>query len=143
MRILGIDYGRKRIGLAISDETETLASPLPVHRRQRTLNHDLWTLKRLIASQGISRFVIGLPLNMDGSQGEMAEEALTFAAQLSQLTELPFDPVDERRTSAEAERVLIQGDVSRKKRRELRDGLAAVLILQSYLDRRQKESTDS
>ena len=143
MRILGIDYGRKRIGLAVSDETETLASPLPVHRRQRTLNHDLWTLKRLIASQGVCRLVIGLPLNMDGTQGEMAEEALAFANQLSQLTELPFEPVDERRTSAEAERVLIQGDVSRKKRRELRDGLAAVLILQSYLDRRRKESTDS
>lgn len=143
MRILGIDYGRKRIGLAVSDETETLASPLPVHRRQRTLNHDLWTLKRLIASKGIARIVIGLPLNMDGSQGEMANEALAFAEQLGAMTGVEVEPSDERRTSAEAERVLVQGDVSRKKRRELRDGLAAVLILQSYLDQRRNESADS
>ena len=143
MRILGIDYGRKRIGLAVSDETETLASPLPVHRRQRTLNHDLWTLKRLISSQGIGRIVIGLPLNMNGSQGEMAHESLAFAEQLAKMTGLQVEPIDERLTSAEAERVLIKGDVSRKKRRELRDGLAAVLILQSYLDKRRSESADS
>ena len=143
MRILGIDYGRKRIGLAVSDETETLASPLPVHRRQRTLNHDLWTLKRLISSRGIGLIVIGLPLNMDGSQGEMANEALEFAEQLGALAGLEMVPVDERLTSAEAERALIQGDVSRKKRRELRDGLAAVLILQAFLDRRRNESKDS
>ena len=143
MRILGIDYGRRRLGLAISDETQTLASPLPVQYRRKTLAQDLRTLKELIAEWGIEQIVVGLPLNMDGSHGEMATESTEFANQLAAATGLPIDVMDERLTTAEAERVLIEGDVSRKKRRELRDGLAAVLILQSYLDRSEDDSEES
>jgi len=133
MRILGIDYGTKRLGLALSDEDEILASPLPV--RVRTgLADDLKFVSDLTVERGVGRIVLGLPLNMNGSRGEMARAVQAFAAELRNACDLPVVLFDERLTTSEAERVLIQADISRKKRKNLRDGLAAVLILQGYLD---------
>jgi putative Holliday junction resolvase len=134
MRILGIDYGRCRFGLALSDEDGTLASPLPPQERSGSLDSDLAALSRLIRDRQVARLVVGLPLNMNGSSGGMAKEALAFAEQLRTRTGLPVETADERLTSEEAERVLIEGHVSRGRRKTLRDGLAAVLILQCYLD---------
>jgi len=136
MRILGIDYGRRRIGLALSDEGETLASPLQTHIRGRSKTRDIASLVSLIKKGQVMAIVVGLPLNMDGSRGEMAQEAAAFAAHIGQASGVPVELFDERLTSQEAERVLLEADLSRQKRKTLRDSLAAVLILQGYLDRR-------
>ena len=133
MRILGIDYGHKRLGLALSDEGETLASPLPVYQRRDT-KEDHAFLAQLVEEKEVGQIVVGLPRNMDGSLGEMAKEVLTFVETLKKKTHLPIDTFDERLSSAEAERVLIQANLSRKRRKTLRDSLAAVLILQGYLE---------
>jgi len=139
MRILGIDYGHKRFGLALSDEGETLASPLPVYQRRDT-KEDHAFLAALIHEKKVGRIVVGLPRNMDGSLGEMANEVLTFVDTLRQRLGHPVDTFDERLSSAEAERVLIQADLSRKRRKTLKDSLAAVLILQGYLDSRNRRN---
>jgi len=133
MRILGIDYGHKRLGLALSDEGETLASPLPVYQR-RDLDQDLAFLAQLVEEKEVDRIVVGFPRNMDGTLGEMAKEVLAFVETLKKKTHLPIDTFDERLTTAEAERVLIQANLSRKRRKTLKDSLAAVLILQGYLE---------
>jgi len=133
MRILGIDYGSKRLGLSLSDEDEILASPLPV-RTRTTIKEDLEFLVQLLRENKVGRIVLGLPLNMNGSHGEMARAVEAFAADLRRAGDIPVILFDERLTTSEAERVLIQADISRKKRKNLRDGLAAVLILQGYLD---------
>lgn len=136
MRILGIDYGRKRLGLALSDEGAVLASPYPVYSRGYSKKRDLDHLVSLAREHHVKRIVVGLPLNMNGTAGDMVEEVHRFAAEVEQRTGCPVDLFDERLTTSEAERVLVQADVSRKKRKQIRDSLAAVLILQGYLDRR-------
>ena len=133
MRILGIDYGRRRLGLALSDEGGILASPLPV-RLRGGLDKDMAFLASLAEEHHVAQAVIGLPQNMNGSLGEMAHEALEFARALQEKLALPVVPFDERLTSSEAERVLVAADLSRSRRRAVRDSLAAVLILQGYLD---------
>jgi len=137
MRILAIDYGRTRFGLAMSDEDEILASPLPVHTCRRTRHADLAYIRSLARRQGIGAIVVGHPLNMNGSAGEMAQEAEAFARELAESTGLSVVLVDERGTTQEANRVLREGRVAGKRRRDLRDGLAAVQILQSHLDQRR------
>lgn len=137
MRILGIDYGTRRLGLAISDEDETLASPLPMLRRSRSHNRDLMALRSLIRGRGIGLIIVGLPLNMDGSCGDMARNAESFAEELRKRTRLPVTCCDERQTTQEAERVLLEADLSRKRRKEVRDSLAATFILQAYLEDRR------
>lgn len=137
MRILGIDYGQKRFGLALSDEERILASPLPPYQR-RDLDQDLAFLTALVKEKQVGQIIIGLPRNMDGSLGEMAQEVLAFVDILKEKTNLPVDTFDERLSSAEAERVLIQADLSRKRRKTLKDSVAAVLILQGYLESLKK-----
>ncbi len=130
MRILGIDYGRVRLGLALSDEEGILASPLPPLARS---HRDAERVAEIVQGRNVGRIVVGLPLRMDGLAGTMAEEAQAFAHEIQKHTGLPVDLVDERWTSSEAERAMLEGDLSRERRRQLRDGLAAVLILQTYL----------
>ena len=134
MRILGIDYGRRRIGLAISDEAGFLARPLDPYRRTHSFRRDLESLARLAREFEAVAIVVGLPLNMDGSKGEMALEVEVFVARLQAVSQIAIVVSDERLTSVEAERVLLEGNVKRKDRKQLRDGLAATLILQGYLD---------
>jgi len=133
VRYLGVDYGRKRIGLALSDEGEILASPLPIYEQKRPGNV-IPFLDSLAVKHDIGGFVVGLPKNMDDSLGPMAQEVLRFASELRELTKRPVIMIDERRTSAEAEQILVAADRSRKKRRKVQDSVAAVLILQRYLD---------
>lgn len=133
-RILGIDLGEKRLGLALSDETRTLASPYGVYERCSP-EADLAYLEKLIAAQKISEIVLGLPINMDGSLGPKAQETLEFKRSLKERLRITVHLYDERLTTAEAERVLLAADVSRRKRKSVRDALAAVLILQGYLER--------
>jgi putative pre-16S rRNA nuclease len=134
MRILGIDYGRRRIGLAISDEAQFLARPLDPYLRTHSRKKDLEAIARLTHEQEAGCIVVGLPLNMDGTKGEMVLEVEAFVQDLQPLVDMKIVVSDERLTSVEAERVLLQGNVKRKDRKLLRDGLAATLILQGYLD---------
>ncbi len=132
-RILAIDPGRVRIGLALSDPSGMLASGLDTliskGRRQ-----DLEALVALAREREVAEIVVGCPRNMDGSSGNMTEFAERLAAELGEATGLPVRLWDERLSSAQAERALIQGDVRREDRREKRDRVAAILILQGYLD---------
>jgi putative Holliday junction resolvase len=131
-RVLGIDFGEKRLGLALSDESRTLASPLAVYER-KDLQSDLRFLSDLILRYQITEIVLGLPLNMDGSLGPKAQQVLEFKRALEESLKLPVHTFDERLTTAEAERALLEANMSRRKRKTKRDALAAVLILQGYL----------
>jgi putative Holliday junction resolvase len=131
-RVLGIDFGEKRLGLALSDESRTLASPLAVYER-KDLQSDLRFLRDLILRYQITEIVLGLPLNMDGSLGPKAQQVLEFKRALEESLKLPVHTFDERFTTAEAERALLEANMSRRKRKTKRDALAAVLILQGYL----------
>jgi len=134
MRILGIDYGHRRLGIAVSDDEKILASPLSVYSRCN-LDVDLAFLLGIVKENEVERVVVGLPRNMNGSIGKMAKEALSFAWKLRKKIDIPISTFDERMTSVEAERVLVEMNLSRKRRKGLRDSIAAVLILQGYLDR--------
>jgi len=134
MRILGIDYGHRRLGIAVSDDEKILASPLSVYSRCN-LDVDLAFLLGIVKENEVERVVVGLPRNMNGSIGKMAKEALSFAWKLRKKIGIPISTFDERMTSVEAERVLVEMNLSRKRRKGLRDSIAAVLILQGYLDR--------
>lgn len=135
-RILGVDYGRRRVGLALSDPTGMLASSL----KTLTVTGPKPALAGITAAAreaGAVEIVIGLPINMDGSHGEMAKEVAEFARRLEALAGLPVKLWDERLTSGMAERVLLDADLSRERRKAVLDKLAAQLILQGYLDSRQ------
>jgi len=133
-RLLGLDLGSKRIGLALSDVTRTIASPLTTLIR-RKFSLDAALLLRLADEHDVGGFVLGLPVNLDGSQGQSARSARAFAANLARLTRRPILLWDERLTTAAAERVLLAADTSRRRRAAVIDKVAATLILQSALDR--------
>lgn len=128
--------GKRRLGLALSDETQTLASPYGVYERS-SLEADLAYLKELITSQKVSEIVLGFPINMNGSLGPQAQEVLEFKETLEERLKIAVALFDERLTTAEAERVLLSADVSRRQRKRVQDALAAVLILQGYLESRR------
>ena len=134
MRILGLDLGEKRIGVAVSDELLMTAQGLCVLASKGTVK-DLEQIADLIQNQAISTIVLGLPRNMDGSIGPMAEKVREFGRLLqNQNPDVPVEYWDERLTTAGAQRMLIGADISRMKRRQVVDKVAAVLILQGYLD---------
>lgn len=135
-KILALDLGERRIGLAISDETQTIARGLSVYTRG-SLRDDLEYLKGVVQAEEVELIVLGLPVQMDGSFGPQAQKTLEFQRQLISELRLPVELFDERLTTAEAERVLIEADLRRQRRRHLRDQQAAVLILQGYLDQRK------
>jgi putative Holliday junction resolvase len=133
-RLIGIDAGTKTLGLALSDVTRTIASPLVVLRRKR-FKEDAAELLRLADEHGVSGFVLGLPTNLDGTTGPRVQATRAFAKNLNALTPLPILLWDERLSTAEAERTLIAADTSRKRRAEVIDKIAATIILQGALDR--------
>lgn len=136
MRIMGLDVGDKTIGVAISDEFGWTAQGIEVIRRQK-LNQDLYRLQELIDQYQIEELVVGLPKNMNGSIGPRAELAIEFANLIKEQFGLPVHLEDERLTTVSAERTLIEADVSRKKRKKVIDKMAAILILQGYLDKKR------
>lgn len=136
MVILGIDLGRARTGVAVCDQGEVLASPLCVikeHNRERLLEEIL----RLSKEHKADEIALGLPRNMDGSEGESAQNAREFGRRLREKTGLPVALVDERGTTVTAHGYLNQTDVRGKKRKAVVDSVAAVIILQNYLDYRR------
>jgi putative Holliday junction resolvase len=133
MRILALDHGSKRIGVAISDETRTIAQPLEFIPAGPFASF-LERLKQLIREKEADLILIGLPRNMDGSYGPAAEKVQTFVGVLANAITIPIQTWDERLTSAQANRVLIQGGARRDKRKQKVDQMAAAILLQSYLD---------
>jgi putative Holliday junction resolvase len=133
-RLIGIDAGTKTLGLALSDVTRTIASPLVVLRRKR-FKEDAAELLRLADEHGVSGFVLGLPTNLDGTTGPRVQATRAFAKNLNALTPRPILLWDERLSTAEAERTLIAADASRKRRAEVIDKIAATIVLQGALDR--------
>ena len=133
MRILALDHGTRRIGVAVSDETKTIAQPLEYIPPEPFADF-LVRLKQLLAEKEIDCVLIGLPRNMDGSYGPAAQKVQTFAGVLKTAITIPIKLWDERLTSAQANRILIQGKVRRDKRKEKVDKMAAAILLQSYLD---------
>jgi putative holliday junction resolvase len=133
-RLLGLDLGSKRIGLALSDVTRTIASPLTTLTRGK-FSLDAALLLRLADEHDVGGFVLGLPLNLDGSQGQSARSTRAFAANLARLTRRPILLWDERLTTVAAERALLAADASRRRRAAVIDKVAASLILQGALDR--------
>jgi len=137
MRVMGLDYGEKTIGVAVSDELGWTAQGLEVIRRQ-TPERDLERLKELIRQFEVQELVVGLPKNMNNTIGPSGENCIAFAELLKETLHMPVHLWDERLTTVSAQRTLLEADVSRKKRRQVVDKLAAVLILQGYLDYQTK-----
>ncbi|MSO80478.1 MAG: Holliday junction resolvase RuvX [Alphaproteobacteria bacterium] len=134
-RLLGLDPGTKTLGLAISDSAFSIASSLGTWKRGK-FTEDVAKLAELAAERGVGGIVIGLPVNMDGSEGPRAQSARALAANLAQRLSLPVVLWDERLSTAAVERFLVdEADVSRRRRAEVVDGLAAAWILQGVLDR--------
>jgi putative Holliday junction resolvase len=132
--LLGLDLGDKTIGLALSDLRRQVATPLHTLRRQK-FAADAAAVLALAAARGVVGLVIGLPLNMDGSEGPRAQSVRAFARNLARLSPLPVLFWDERLSTVAAERVLLAADTSRKRRAEVIDAVAAGYILQGALDR--------
>jgi len=133
MRILALDHGTKRIGIAVSDETKTIAQPLE-YIPAGPFADFLARLKKLLVEKEVDLVLIGLPRNMDGSYGPAAQKVQAFVAVLRSAITVPIKTWDERLTSAQANRILIQGKVRRDQRKEKVDKMAAAIVLQSYLD---------
>ena len=140
MRIGGLDVGERRIGVAVSDELGWTAQGLGVITRTG-LEHDLKMLGARFAPYAPSTIVVGLPRNMNGSEGPQAKKARTFAARVEAALGVATVLWDERLSTVAAERVLLEADMSRAKRRRVIDKLAAVVILQGYLDRLARAGT--
>lgn len=139
-RILGIDYGMARLGVAVSDPTKLIASPLPTMKAERkaekTAEKLLAFIQEYEAKQGcaIEKIVIGMPFMMSGKKGHLADEVTHFIALLSERTSIPIHPWDERLTSVQADRSLRESAFSRKRRAQEVDSVAAIILLQNFLD---------
>ena len=141
MRYLGLDLGTKSLGVSISDRSNTIAMPYKTLRFEE--GHDevvLKDLEEIVKEKKITEFVLGLPKNMNNSLGFAAERSLRFKEKLEKYFCLPVRLVDERLSTVEAEKILITGDKSRKKRKKVIDNVASSLILETYL--KQKEGNN-
>lgn len=132
--ILGLDLGDKTIGIAVSDLSRTVATPIEVIRREK-FTIDVQRLLAIVEEKKAVGLILGFPLNMDGSEGPRVQSTRAFARNLEKLTALPITFWDERLSTVAAERALIEADTSRKRRREVIDQVAAGYILQGALDR--------
>lgn len=137
-RILGVDYGERRVGLALSDPTATIASPLPTLKRRKGKRPPVAQIARLADEQEAEEVVVGLPLTLEGDDSDWTREVREFAGALADRTGLPVTLRDERMTSVQAEHAVRSLGLSKEKREEKErvDAAAAVLILQAYLDSR-------
>jgi putative Holliday junction resolvase len=135
--LIGIDAGTKTLGLALSDITRTIASPLKVIRRTK-FKEDAADLLHTAAEHRVGGFVLGLPFNLDGTAGPRVQATRALARNLNALCELPILLWDERLSTAEAERTLLEADASRRRRAQVIDKLAATIILQGALDRMRR-----
>lgn len=130
-RILGLDLGEKRIGIAVSDEFRTIARGLGTIEVN---GKEIEKIKEIVSKYSVGKIVYGVPLRNDGSLSSRAEKMLSIITKLKGIIKSEFIPWDERMTTIEAENILLMADLSRQKRKRVRDKLAAQIILQSYLD---------
>ena len=138
VRALGIDPGTRRIGVAVSDRSGTIASPLTVIERGRSRGGELEQIARLVRDEEAEVVVVGLPLNMDGTQGKAAERAIHDARRLATVVDVPVEMHDERRTTVSADRSMIEAGLDALQRRQRVDKVAAAIMLQSWLDTRRR-----
>ncbi len=140
MRVLGLDPGERRIGVAVSDATGTIASPHSVIDQRHADVPE--SLRRIIDEYEVELIVVGLPVQLSGQEGSSAKAARAFAAMVSDATGLPVALQAERFTTVTAEEALLEGGVRRRQRREVRDKVAASLMLEGYLDTRRNDKDD-
>ena len=133
MRIMGLDVGNKTIGVALSDPLGWTAQGLEVIRREN-VEKDIGRLSEIAQEYGVEKILVGIPKNMNATIGPQGEKVLAFIEQLKARIDLPIKTWDERLSTVAAERMLIQADVSRSKRKKVIDKMAAAVILQGYLD---------
>ncbi|HEX2589925.1 MAG TPA: Holliday junction resolvase RuvX [Rhizomicrobium sp.] len=133
LRLLGFDLGEKTIGLALSDTLLTIATPMETLARGKFSN-DAVKIEAIVAQQGVGGLVIGLPLNMDGTDGPSAQSARAFARNFANRSPLPIVLIDERLSTAAVTRTLLDADTSRRRRAQVVDKMAAAYILQGALD---------
>ena len=138
-RALGVDLGSKRIGLAVSDRSGTIASPLQVLRRSRSPRHDLAEIARIARDEEVEVIVVGLPITMAGEHGPAARAAVAEAERLATVVDVPVEMHDERLTTVTADRVMIAADMRAPARRQVVDKVAAAVLLQAWLDSRSGE----
>lgn len=134
MRIMALDVGDKRIGVALSDPLKITAQGLTTYHRT-ILKEDVKGIWQLIKENEVTELVVGLPKNMDGSHGYKVDDVKFFVNELLKVEDIKIIWIDERLTTVSAERTLLEADVSRKKRKNVIDKMAATIILQSYLER--------
>lgn len=136
MKYLGLDLGSKTLGIAVSDKTKTIASVYETIFFDENNYDSLYDkIKKIVEKEGIKKIILGLPKNMNNTLGERAEITINFKQNLEKYVSIPIIFEDERLTSVISNNILIESDMSRKKRKKKVDGLSAVIILQGYLDR--------
>ena len=140
MRHLGLDLGTKTLGIAISDINEIIASPLTTLKFVSMNDKVIDELKDIVLNRNVEKIVLGLPKNMNNTIGPRAEATIEFKKILENKLNIKIDLMDERLTTKEAESILINADMSRKKRKKVIDQMAAVIILQNYLNRRSNQN---
>ncbi len=133
-RIMAIDWGERRVGIAMSDESRTIASPHSVLKRSHSLRKDMEKISSLIEESDVGMVVVGIPMEMNGTLGLAAEMILKVVKKFQDELGVPVKTWDERLSTAEALKVLVAGDVSRRKRKGVVDRVAAALFLQTFLD---------
>ncbi len=136
-RIMALDVGDVRIGIAISDMMGIIANPLETYTRKGNLSIDAKYIADLATSREVSLFISGLPLGLNGQENEQTTKTRMFIDELSKQSAIPIEFMDERFTTLSAERVLIQGNVRRENRKKVIDKVAATIILQNYLDKKR------
>ena len=138
MRIMALDHGTRRIGVAVSDETKTIATPMEFIPAE-SMGQVVERLQQILREKEIELILIGMPRNMDGSYGPATEKVKEFIAALQPHITTPIKTWDERLTSVMANRALLQGNVRRDQRKQKVDKMAAAILLQSYLDSRSAD----
>jgi len=132
-RILSLDFGEKRIGVAVSDALNIIAQSVGTIER-KGIKNDFKKIGELVKEYEAEKIIVGLPLNMDGTEGKSANLAMDFVKELKKEVRVEVEMLDERLTTAQGERIFLEADMSRKKRKQNLDKIAAQLILQNYLD---------
>jgi len=134
MRILAIDYGDVKIGLAMSDPLGITAQPLLTIKNNKNVFNEI---KKIVQEYSVEKIIAGLPLNMNGSYGKSSEKVISFIEELKNFVNIDIEFIDERLTTEQAEKTLIESDISRKKRKKNIDKVTASIILQTYLERKR------
>jgi len=134
VRVIGIDLGSKRIGIALSDSDLTVATPLDVIERSGNVENDHIAILKITDEWEVKRIIVGLPISLDGTLGASAQSVIDEISRLGNLTDIPIETHDERFTTVTAEQILLQQNVKRDKKKMVIDKVAAAIILQGWID---------